>query len=474
MVHFRIHLEGKPVSCWISIEDSLGSPVIPMGWDPHPKLGGKAPSQWIRNGRIFCACNGGFEAHINPGIHSVEVLGGAGTLPWTGNIEIIPGQLAVRIPLAQAPFDPNGWHACDLRTHGLSPKAALIEAEASGMALTQVLASSHWPKLDCLGQPDYGQLVEFSGSKPAAETTRTVIAVNTLNRHPYLGTVCLLHSHRPVYPWHSGWHNDEKSWSVHDWARQCHRIKGVVIWPELDPQLPEYESIAALIHGDIDCVELCESLGTHPNTPESRIGLVYNLWSLGIPCGLVGSSGKSCNRTRVGERFTWAPQKSPVTGANQYSFPFDEVMSSIRSGAASASNGPFLTLLEGPELVNATINLFQAEANLEWVTENGVIEKQRLETGFAGSISLPSHRLRNWVSCRLIGMHGELLAHSPLIKGPDFGKTPSIWDKKFLTDRVGEGLSWVESFMSKPGETLKDQLKDYFQSALDLVRSRSA
>lgn len=474
MVHFRIHLEGKPVPCWISIQDPSGTPVIPMGWDPNPKVGGKAPSQWVQGGEIYCACNGGFEAPIQAGIHSVKVLGRLGTLPWTGEIEIIQGQLAVRIPLNQGPGAPNGWLTADLRTHGLTPKAALIEAEASGLALAEVLASSHWPNPEPHAHPDYAQLVEFSGSKPALETPRSLIAVNTLNRHPILGTVSLLHSHRPVYPWYSGWNAGEGGWSVHDWSRQCHRIKGVVIWPELDSQLPEYEAIAALVHGDIDCVELCGSLGSRPVEGENRLELVYTLWSLGVACGIVGSSGKSDNRTRMGEKFTWVPHKGPVTLEPANTLPFDEVMASIKKGEGSPSVGPYLTLREGPGVATASLDLIQEEGTLEWISESGIIGTQKVNAGFIGSFSLESHRIRNWVSCRFMGPQGGLLAHSPLVKGSEFGKTPTTWNTSLLSNRLQAGWKWTESEGTDLGQSLKVQLKEYFQSALALVQSQSA
>ncbi len=472
MVHLRVHLEGKPVPCWISIQDSLGSPVIPMGWDPKPVVGGRAPSQWIKGKEVYCACNGGFEVRIHPGIHSVKVLGRLGTLHWSGQIEIIKGQLAVRIPLSAGSGAPKGWLSADLRAHGLSPNAALIEAEASGVGIAEVLAASHWPNPE--SQPDYAQLLEFSGSKPAKEGSRSLIAVNTLNRHPVLGSVSLLHSHRPVYPWYSGWNSEEKSWSVHDWSRQCHRIKGVVIWPELAPELTEYEAVAALIHGDIDCVELCQTLGSRKENGENRLELVYALWSLGIACGIVGSSGKSDNRTRMGEKFTWVPQKPISTEAPTIPLPFDEIMTSIRRGEGCPSTGPFLVLSEGPGIATATLDLVHENANLEWVTENGIVEIAKVESGFVGTKTIASDRIRNWLSCRLMGSQGELLAHTPTIKGPEFGKTPTIWKTQLLVDRLQSGLNWIEKEGANLGESLKSQLKEYFQSGLALVQSQRA
>ena len=472
MVHFRISLEGKPVPCWISIRDHKGTPIIPLGWNPSPLVGGECPAQHLVNNEIYCASNGGFEIPIQPGIHSVHVLAKPGIAAWKGQIEILVGQLAVRIALTKAPSEPLGWFAVDLRTHGLSPKAALLEAEASGMNLVQMLAAAHWPETSPPKEPNYAQLVEFSGTQAALESSRSSIIVNTLNRHPDLGSVSLLHSHRPIYPWFSGWKKNETPWSIQDWCHQCHRIKGVVIWPELDPQLPEYEALAGVVNGDIDGIELCASLGKSVLTPESRLNRIYSLWTAGIACGIVGSSGKCNNQIRLGQSFTWI--KIGDSALPTIGLPLDRIMALIKKGKGTASNGPLLGLGKGPGVAQAFVDFIGPNTLLEWISEEGVIGSQPLEPGLFQTISMETLSIKNWLSCRIVDNNGSLLAHSSMIQGPDFGQTGGIWDNQILKKTLRQGLEWNQENGNTQGPSLQNQLANYLQKALNLMESNPA
>ncbi len=440
-----------------------------MGWNPSPLTGGKCPGQFLVQKEIFCATNGGFEIAIKPGIHSVQVLGRPGFAPWTGQFEILAGQLAVRISLTKTLSPPSGWFAVDLRTHGMSPKAALLEAEASGMNLVQVLASSHWPETSPPPEPNYGQLLEFSGTKAALDSSQSIIIVNTLNRHPVLGSVSLLHSHRPVYPWFSGWDNGDKGWSIQDWCQQCHRIKGVVIWPELDPKYPEYEAIAAIVNGDIDCIELCASLGAQVLAPYSRLNRIYSLWTIGIGCGIVGSSGKCNNQVRLGTSFTWIKIKDSSTPPGK--IPIDEIMASIKKGEGTASMGTLLGLSMGPECAQAWVDFVGPNLTFQWLSEKGVIGSQTLEPALIQTISWPAKSIDNWLSCRIIDQNENLIAHGPMLPGPNFGITKGIWDIQNLKYSLHQGLTWNREYGIHQGTSLQNQLTNYLQKAIDRLDS---
>ncbi len=438
-----------------------------MGWNPCPVVGGKDPAQLLVQNEIYCATKGGFEIPITPETHTVKVLAKPGIAPWKGQIEILPGQLAVRIPFAKASAPPLGWYAVDLRTHCLSPKAALLEAEASGINLVQILASSHWPECFPKGEIDYAQLLEFSGTQAAGETSLSSIMVNTLNRHPVLGSVSLLHSHRPVYPWFSGWEKEDTPWSIQDWCKQCHRIKGVVIWPELDPLLPEYEAIAGIVNGEIDCIELCDSLGSTVNNPESRLPWLYSLWTKGIACGIVGSSGKCNNQKRIGTSFTWIHVRGSTKQFD--GIPINEIMASVKTGNGSASIGPLLALNQGPECAQAFVDLIEPDTIFQWINESGVVGTKVLEPGCAQTITWEATLIKNWLSCRLVDNFGNLIAHSPMIKGPDFGRTAEKDPNPILQNALSQGLVWSLENNPYKNSSLQNQLTNYLQKALDLL-----
>ena len=89
-----------------------------------------------------------------------------------------------------------------------------------------------FPSLDGTIYPSYPNLTAFSGQQPALQTDAALVAVNTLNVHPVLGSVGLLHSHRAIYPLTFGGGDDTDDWSVSDWCDQCHRKNGLTVWTD--------------------------------------------------------------------------------------------------------------------------------------------------------------------------------------------------------------------------------------------------
>src|SRR5262249_48816223 len=147
-------------------------------------------------------------------------------------------------------------------------------------------------------------LLSFSGAQPALNGPPYVV-VNTCNTHPVLGTVGLLNCHRIIFPLRFGGLDGLDDWSVADWCDQCHRKKGLVVWPDL-PRLtaehPQGEALAALLLGKIDAFEIC-SLG------DLRLTALFDWYRL-LACNwrlpLMGASGKNSNTVALGAVRTYA------------------------------------------------------------------------------------------------------------------------------------------------------------------------
>jgi hypothetical protein len=179
-------------------------------------------------------------------------------------------------------------------------------------------------------------LLAFSGTRPALDGSPLVV-VNTCNTHPVLGTVALLNSHRPVYPLRFGAPDGLDDWSVSDWCDQCHRKKGLVVWPDeprLTPQHPQGEALAALLLGKIDAFEVC-----HLDNPQSRaLDDWYRLLACGQRLPLVGSSGKDRNTVALGAVRTYARLEP------EQEFSYGAWIEAVRAGRTFVTDGPLLSL----------------------------------------------------------------------------------------------------------------------------------
>src|SRR5262249_51835311 len=144
--------------------------------------------------RAFAYIDGSCEVRLPPGPVTVEVSKGPEYTPLVREVPLAAGQLSLRLSIERwTDWREQGWYPGDMRVHALSPHAALLEGAAEGLAVVQVLARDEGP-----------ELLAFSGDRVCLGNGDGIVAVNTLNTHPDLGTVGLLNCHRPVFPLRSG------------------------------------------------------------------------------------------------------------------------------------------------------------------------------------------------------------------------------------------------------------------------------
>jgi hypothetical protein len=351
-VHVRVNdaATGRPTPVRLSLRDAAGNYLAPMGrpaefaTGPGEDVGGSVRLGPARHAYVDGAC----EARLPPGVIHVEIHKGPEYIPVRREVTLVPGQLALRFEIARwTDTRPDGWHAGDARAHELSPHAALLEGAAEGLAVVHVLATERPPLADRGGA--FPNLVAFSGNQPALERHGCMVSVNTLNAHPTLGTVALLHCHRVAYPLRFGGAAGTDDWSVADWCDQCHRKTGLVVWPDL-PRLtadaPQGEALAAALLGKVDAFEVA----AFPEAEPDVLAAWYCLLDCGCRLPLVGASGKESNAVALGAVRTYA-RLLPAQGPGLR--PWVEA---VREGRTFITNGPLLTLAvngEGPGKVLA-------------------------------------------------------------------------------------------------------------------------
>jgi hypothetical protein len=274
---------------------------------------------------VFSYIDGVCEVHLPPGPVQVEVHKGLEYEPIRREVVLAPGKVALRLTLQRA-FDwrSRGWYSGEGRAHELSPHAAKLEGAAEGLDVVNLLAT------DCVA------LLAFSGTQPALPGASCVV-VNTLNTHPVLGTVALLNCHRVVHPLRFGSPDGLDDWSVVAWCDQCHRKKGLVVWPDL-PRLtaehPQGEALAALLLGKVDAFEF--SNFDDPST--GSMALWYRLLAGGLRLPLIGASGKNSNRVALGAVRTYARLEP------DQEFSYGAWIEAVRAGRTFITNGPLLAL----------------------------------------------------------------------------------------------------------------------------------
>jgi hypothetical protein len=339
-VHVRItdSSTGKPTPVRARFGGPAGETYVPFGRladfpvGPGEDVGGHL----LLGGRRFVYLDGGCEVRLPAGVPvTVEIAKGPEYSPLFREVKLGAGQISLRFTVDRwTDLRRDGWYAGDTRVRALTPRAALLEGAAEGLAVVNLLA----------GERPARDILSFSGTRPELESPGHLVAVNTLNTHPVLGTVSLLDSHRAVFPLSFGGPEDTDDWSVADWCDQCHRKRGLVVWPDVPRLVPEAlqgEALAAALLGKIDAFEISACREEEP----AVLSDWYALLGCGLRLPLAGGSGKDSNAVAVGSVRTYG--RLPPGEELSYGGWVD----AVRAGRSFITNGPLLTLEvdgEGP------------------------------------------------------------------------------------------------------------------------------
>jgi hypothetical protein len=396
-VHLRVAdaATKKPVPCRLRVSDAAGNYYAPLGRLAVFACGvGEDVGGSVRLGRDnFAHIDGSCEVALPAGVPlRVQAFRGPEWTPLDSTITLKPGQMAVRLEMTRW-FDraAEGLTSEDARCHFLSPHAALAEAAAEDLDTVHLLARVHYA-LSAIDGNTYPQLpciTSFSGQTPALAVDGRTVFVNTLNTHRTLGHLGLLNSHRPVYPLAFGGSEGPDDWSLCDWADQCHRKGGRVVWCDAFREgLPGGEALVALILGKVDAIEFDARPRGTPFLP-----WVYRLWSAGFPVPLVGASGKDSNRGVVGAVRGYAPVSREA--APSACAPF-------------ITNGPLLRLAVNGTRITASAESVTPFDKLEIVANGEVIALAPAATGerFTASAEV-EHTAASWVAARAVGGVGS-------------------------------------------------------------------
>lgn len=366
IVHLRINdaATGQPAPVRINISGPDGTSYAPLGLSAefpvgrNEDVGGRlrlGPEAWYY---IDGACEIALPAGVPLRIRAAR---GPEFTPLDTVTTLGAGQISLRFAITRwTDARADGWSRIDARCAFIPPHAAILEAAAEDIDLVNLLVMP-FPLLARDGHTytTTPNLHAFSGQSSAIEHGGRSVVVNTLNAHPVLGTVALLHSHRPIFPLTFGGPESSDDWSICDWCVQCHRKGGLAVWVDaFEPAagLHPGEALAAAILGKIDALEVSATRRATPLLP-----WVYRLWDAGFAVPLVGASGKESNRVALGMMRTYVR----LAGASW--------VEAVRAGRTYVTEGPLLELERDGDQVRAALRASASPVRVELVSNGRVI-----------------------------------------------------------------------------------------------------
>jgi hypothetical protein len=419
-VHLRIadSQTQRPTAVRLQISDDSGRRYFPLGRWPTFATGiGEDVGGHVKLGSdLFAVIDGSCEIRLPAGVPlRVQAFKGPEYEPLHRTVTLGTGQMALRFEMNRwSSMASRGWISGDARVHELSPHSALLEASAEDVQVVQLLVRERMSLAqDGNSYPTHTNMTAFSGQKPTLEADGRAVVVNTLNSHPVLGSLALLHSHRAVFPLAFGAPDHTDDWSLADWCNQCHRKKGLVVWVNAfrpDRGVQGGEALVAALLGKIDAIEVDAQ---HRSTP--FLPWVYHLWNAGFLVPLVGASGKESNRTVLGGMRTYARRQGEAD-----SQPLHVAwIEAVRAGQTSVTNGPLLETHFADGRIQSQAESVIPFDQLELIANGQVVDAvpAKVESGrWRANLDVVGSTQAGWLACRVVGGKGvSLQPDSPVL-----------------------------------------------------------
>jgi hypothetical protein len=395
---------GRPTPVRIGFRSSDGRYIPPYGHRTEINRG------WFQDygadvkmgDSSFAYVDGSFQIELPVGEVFVEISKGFEYEPVRKKLRIEAGQRELDLEISRFyNLRAKNWVSADTHVHFLSPSTAVLEGQAEGLNLINLLAAQWGDLFTNVGDLANGALRSKDGD--------TLICPGTENRQHILGHLGLLGTHgNPVFPMSASGPEEgdigNPLWSsLCEWADNCREREGLAVAVHFP--YPTGELAAAIALNKIDAVELWPE-----DMSEQFENLRFQEWYRYLNCGyrLPAVAGTD----KMG---AWIPAGAYRAYAHLGTdeFSFKSWAKAVRAGNTFMSSGPLL--------------LFEAE---------GRVPGSEIPTGSGGSIEIraearsavPIHRLEIILNGRVVASRRE-----------DDGATEII-----LHDTVrAEGPGWI-------------------------------
>ena len=432
----------------------------------------------------FAVIDGTFQIELPVGEVYLEMTKG---FEYTGvrrklKIEANQRELDLEIsPLVN--FRSQGWVSADSHVHFLSPSTAILEAQAEGLNLVNLLAAQWGDLFTNVGDMAQGPLVSRDGD--------TMVWVGTENRQHILGHLGLLGGHgAPVYPMSASGPGEsyigDPLWSsLSEWADACRKREGLVVTVHFP--YPTAELAADIVMDKIDAVEMWPT-----NMSEHFNNLRFLEWYRYLNCGYrlpaVGGTDKMGAWTPVGANRAYA-----YLGQDEFSFP--NWAKAVRQGNTFMTTGPLLLFHADGKSPGAEITLDAGGGSLEVqaraqsyvpfhrleVIMNGRVVASREETQGTNDLTL-KETLRVPGSCWLAARCASrveparslrVAAHtSPVyvgVRGEDLFSPPVA---AYLLTLIEGSEAWVQDLATRPDPQRFASVLKVFSEARERLHRR--
>ena len=324
----------------------------------------------------YAYVDGTFQIELPVGDVYMEVTKGFEYQPIRTRLEIAASQRELNLEVKRfADLRAKGWVSADSHVHFLAPSTAVLEGQAEGLNLINLLAAQWGDLFTNVADLRYGSLTAPDGDM--------IVRLGTENRNHILGHLGLLGSNSPpVFPMSAAGPSEsyigDPLWtSLSEWADRCREREGLVMAVHFP--YPTGELAAAIVLGKIDAVEI------RPDTPTEHFdGLQFLDWYHYLNCGyrlpIFGGTDKMSAAMCAGSLRGYA-----FLGNDE--FTFSNWAKAVRSGNTFTTSGPLLLLEVDGHPPGSEIQVRAGGAGLEIQAEaRSTVPIHKLEIVWNGKV----------------------------------------------------------------------------------------
>ena len=469
--------EGKPVPVKVHAH-GIGGEYLP------PRHRHRIPNPyWFEDysvdylhGPHWCTYIDGTAEYLLPqGEVFFEVSKGFEIKPMRCRFEITPDTSEIEIKLEKVlDWRSHGWVTADTHVHFLSPHSALLEGEAEGVNVVNLLASQ-WGEL-------FTNIGDFDGKAVAVSRDDYFVNVGTENRQHLLGHISLLgYEGGMILPLTTDGPDeaaigDPVEFTLTQWAKQCREQNGIVVLPHFPG--PRAEHASAIVSELIDGVEMTSWGDLYSGISPYSLSDWYRYLNCGYHIAAVGGTDKMSASTAVGTIRTYAK----VDGL----FTFDAWRDALRAGRTFATYGALVDFCVDGKLPGESINLNgKATLQIDWKVASATIPITAIELVVGGdtwdvkrfdnilgnrdgSFSINVDK-STWVALRVRGHHPEkpeiIIAHTSAVMVIVDGKRPmKESDAMSILEQIEGSTVYIKTLGTRAQEVS-------FKKALDALTS---
>ncbi|GAA3399882.1 CehA/McbA family metallohydrolase [Paenibacillus hodogayensis] len=481
---------GRRIAAKIHVHGKLGDYIAPVNGHRFPNAHWFEDygAEYVQDFHYSAYIDGEAEYKLPLGDVYIEVTKGFEIRPVRKRFLVTEQTDAIAIELDHVlPWRQKGWVTADTHVHFLSPQTALLEGDAEGVNVVNLLTSQWGEMFSNLGDFDGKTTI---GSKENGGSGEYLVRVGTENRQHILGHISLLgYEGSMILPLCTGGPDesglgDPLEATITEWAKRCREQNGIVVMPHLPN--PRAEGAAALVLGEVDAVEMCsfENVGINPYSLSDW----YRYLNCGYKAPAVGGTDKMSQSTAVGTIRTY----SLIRGEP---FTYDAWMNAVRRGHTFATLGPLLDLRVGDCEMGQSMQLPSSGGTLDidWqvssvtvpVTQielvvNGELREMKAvdpEIGhYAGHWSV-SVKESGWIALRVRGKYHDqsemIAAHSSAVSVVVDGKPCfRAEDAVTILEQIEGSTAYIKSLATKSDEQTFKRLLMTLTSAHRALHNR--